>query len=86
MVAELSSMMPSNHGYIVWVYRGLGEFIGYINGWNQMVSTGFDVVLYPVLMSEYIDQLYKKYNIKLFFFFMSLFINAPIFISEIIKK
>ncbi len=34
--AELGSMMPSHHGYIIWVFRGFekdkfGHFLGFYN-------------------------------------------------------
>ena len=32
MTAELASMMPSNHGQILWVYRALGNYAGFTNG------------------------------------------------------
>src|SRR5438270_638409 len=33
MVAELSSAIPEEGGYYVWVRRGLGRFWGFQEGW-----------------------------------------------------
>lgn len=34
MTAELSTMIPENGGYILWVRDAYGPFLGWINAWN----------------------------------------------------
>jgi len=53
MTSELSTMMPENGGYIVWVTRGCGTFVGWLNAWNGLLSNLFDNALYPVLAMDY---------------------------------
>ena len=57
VTAELSTMMPSNAGYIAWVIRGLGPIAGFINAWNMMLSASLNIPLYPVLFASYVSQL-----------------------------
>lgn len=57
VTAELSTMMPSNAGYIAWVIRGLGPQAGFINAWNMMLSASLNIPLYPVLFASYVGQL-----------------------------
>eukprot|EP01084_Bolivina_argentea_P178134 307950_1 len=60
MCAELNSMMPCNHGYIIWVYRGLGEFWGFVNAFNTLLATCLDLPLFPVLMVDYFVALFNS--------------------------
>ena len=53
MCAELSSMIPSNHGSIAWVYRGLGPFWGFLYSVNDCCSTLIDTPTYIVLIGTY---------------------------------
>lgn len=57
VTAELSTMMPSNAGYIAWVVRGLGPVAGFVNAWNMILSASLNIPLYPVLFASYIQQL-----------------------------
>lgn len=54
MVSELSMMMPSNHGYILWVARGWGPLVGFFNAYNALAVNTIDLALYPVLASSYV--------------------------------
>jgi len=58
MTAELSTMMPENGSFIVWVSRGCGPFWGCINGYNSLLCNIFDNAIYPVLTMEYWLRLY----------------------------
>jgi len=60
MTAELSTMMPENGSYIVWVSRGCGPFWGCINGYNSLLCNIFDNAIYPVLTMEYWLRLYPS--------------------------
>lgn len=39
MACELALMMDSNGGGFLWVHRGWGPFLGWINGWNSVASS-----------------------------------------------
>jgi len=58
MTAELSTMMPENGSYVVWVCRGCGTFWGCINGYNSLLCNIFDNAIYPVLVMDYWQRLY----------------------------
>jgi amino acid transporter len=54
MVSELSSMMPEEGGYYVWVRRALGDFWGVQEGWWTIGYTCVDMAIYPVLFVNYL--------------------------------
>lgn len=54
MVSELSSAMPEEGGYYVWVKRGLGNFWGFQEGWWTICYTAVDMAIYPVLFVNYL--------------------------------
>lgn len=54
MVAELSSALPDEGGYYVWVRRALGPFWGVQEGWWSICSIAVDMALYPVLFVDYL--------------------------------
>lgn len=54
MVSELSSAMPAEGGYYVWVRRALGNFWGVQEGWWTICYTSVDMAIYPVLFVNYL--------------------------------
>ena len=65
MCAELSGMIPSNHGSIAWVYRGLGSFWGFLYSVNDCSSTLIDTPTYIVLIGTYSqDWLNRFFNVS----------------------
>jgi amino acid transporter len=54
MVCELSSAMPEEGGYYVWVRRALGDFWGVQEGWWTICYTAVDMAIYPVLFVNYL--------------------------------
>ena len=54
MVSELSSAIPEEGGYYVWVTRALGRFWGFQEAWLSWVGNMFDVALYPTLFVSYL--------------------------------
>ncbi len=54
MVSELSSAIPEEGGYYVWVTRALGRFWGFQEAWLSFVGNMFDVALYPTLFVSYL--------------------------------
>ncbi len=54
MVAELSSMMPNEGGYYVWVRTAMGDFWAVQQGWWTVCYTLIDLAIYPVLFVNYL--------------------------------
>lgn len=54
MVSELSTAIPEEGGYYVWVRRGMGPFWGYQEAWLSLVGSIFDMAIYPTLFVEYL--------------------------------
>ena len=54
MVSELSSAMPVEGGYYIWVKRALGDFWGFQEGWWTICYTAVDMAIYPVLFVNYL--------------------------------
>ena len=57
---ELSCMMPTNHGSIVWAYRSfynfspkIADFIGFINALNQMLIYAVGLSFAPIIFVGY---------------------------------
>ncbi|CAN5575147.1 APC family permease [soil metagenome] len=55
--AELSSAIPEEGGYVVWVHRALGPFWSFANAWWSWLYTLVDASLYPVLFVTYLSSL-----------------------------
>ena len=54
MVAELSSALPEEGGYYVWVSKAMGNFWGFQEGWWTICYTAVDMAIYPVLFVDYL--------------------------------
>jgi amino acid transporter len=54
MVAELSSAMPREGGYYVWVRTALGNFWAVQEGWWTCCYMVVDLAVYPVLFVNYL--------------------------------
>jgi amino acid transporter len=54
MVAEMTSAVPEEGGYYVYVARGLGLFWGYQEVWLSLVGSIFDMAIYPTLFIGYL--------------------------------
>jgi amino acid transporter len=57
MVSELSSALPDQGGYYVWVTRGMGSFWGFQEAWLSLAGSIFDVAIYPILFVSYLGHL-----------------------------
>lgn len=55
MVSELSSAMPVEGGYYVWVKRALGDFWGFQEGWWTSLYTAVNMAIFPVLFVNYLS-------------------------------
>jgi amino acid transporter len=49
MVGELSAAIPAEGGFYVWVRRALGPFWGFQEAWLSLLSSVFDMAVYPTL-------------------------------------
>jgi len=54
MVSELSSAIPEEGGFYIWVRRGLGNFWGYQETWLSLAGSIFEMALYPTLFVDYL--------------------------------
>jgi amino acid transporter len=54
MVSELSSALPEEGGYYVWVRRALGPFWGFQEAWLSLAASIFDMAIYPILFVTYL--------------------------------
>ena len=57
MIGELSSALPAEGGYYVWVRRGLGNFWGFQEAWLSLAASIFDMAIYPTLFVFYLKQM-----------------------------
>lgn len=53
VTAELSTLLPSNGGYILWVTTAFNDFAGWMIGVNGVVASVLDLSIYPILFAEY---------------------------------
>ena len=56
MVGELSSTLPEEGGYYVWVRRALGPFWGFQEAWLSLLASIFDMAIYPTIFVLYVAQ------------------------------
>ena len=57
MVGELSSALPEEGGYYIWVRRALGPFWGFQNAWLSLAASVFDMAIYPVTFVLYLTRI-----------------------------
>lgn len=57
MTAELSTAMPQDGGYVIWVERAFGRFWGFQEGWLSWLCSFADNALYPVMFVDYLAYL-----------------------------
>src|SRR5262245_12510614 len=53
-MAELSSAMPEEGGYVAWVRRAFGPGWGFQVGWWSWLNSFVDVAVYPALFADYL--------------------------------
>src|SRR5438094_10448502 len=56
MVGELSSAIPAEGGFYVWVKRALGPFWGFQEAWLSLAASAFDMAIYPTLFVLYLGR------------------------------
>ncbi len=55
VMAELSSALPLEGGYVFWVKRAFGPWWAFQIGWWSLVGSLTDMALYPVLFVKYLS-------------------------------
>lgn len=56
MTAELSSAIPEEGGFYIWVKRAMGPFPGFMCAWLSWLYSIVDAALYPLLFSTYLSK------------------------------
>jgi amino acid transporter len=56
MTAELSSAIPQEGGFYVWVKRAMGPFPGFMCAWLSWLYSIIDAALYPLLFGTYLSK------------------------------
>jgi len=60
MIGELSSAIPAEGGYYVWVRRTAGPFWGFQEAWLSLAASVFDMAIYPTLFVAYVSRLFPR--------------------------
>ncbi len=60
MLGELSSAMPAEGGFYVWVRRAMGPLWGFQEAWLSLVASIFDMAIYPALFVAYLGRLFPS--------------------------
>lgn len=74
MIGELSSALPSEGGFYVWVRRALGPFWGYQEAWLSLAASVFDMAVYPALFVSYLGKLFPHMTMGPRAYFWSLLV------------
>ncbi len=56
MIGELTSAIPNEGGFYVWVRRAMGPFWGFQESWFSLSASIFDMALYPVIFGLYLSK------------------------------
>ncbi len=56
-VAELGAMIPRSGGFYVYVRRALGEYVGFVVGWSDWLSTCGTIAAVALVLGEYTGRL-----------------------------
>ncbi len=62
MIGELSSAIPDEGGFYVWVRRAFGPFWGYQEAWLSLSASIFDMAIYPKLSVLYLGRLMPSWT------------------------
>src|SRR6201998_2096026 len=62
MLGELSSALPQEGGYYVWVRRAMGDCWGFQEAWLSLAASVFDMAIYPSLFVLYLARLFPWFG------------------------
>ena len=88
--SELSCLMPTRHGQIIWAYRAfnkihpkLGDFIGFLNAANVLIFWCLNTTVIPIVLVQYLQTMLTgplgnvaTYFVKLAFILSGLILNV----------
>jgi len=57
MIGELTTAIPAEGGFYVWVRRALGPFWGFQEAWLSLAASVFDMAIYPRIFVDYLSRL-----------------------------
>lgn len=60
LVGELSSAIPAEGGFYAWGRRALGPAWGYQQAWISLVTSLFDMAIYPTLFVTYLGRIWPE--------------------------
>ncbi len=63
MIGELTSAIPAEGGYFIWVYRALGRFWGFQEAWLSLAASVFDMAIYPVTFVIYLGRIAPDWTV-----------------------
>jgi amino acid transporter len=64
MIGELSSALPEEGGFYVWVRRAMGDCWGFQEAWLSLVASIFDMAIYPTLFVAYLARLFPWFGLS----------------------
>jgi len=64
MIGELSSAIPAEGGFYVWVRRAMGNLWGFQEAWLSLVASIFDMAIYPALFAAYLGRLFPWFAVE----------------------
>jgi amino acid transporter len=62
MLGELTSAIPSEGGFYVWVRRAMGPFWGYQEAWLSLTASIFDMAIYPTIFVLYLGKFFPAWT------------------------
>ena len=62
MIGELSSALPQEGGFYIWVRRAMGDCWGFQEAWLSLMASVFDMAIYPSLFVLYLARLFPWFG------------------------
>jgi amino acid transporter len=80
ITAELGSSMPNSGGFLLWIRRGLGDFLSYLDALIMVITIVIDLAVYPLIFISYTESLiqftsWEQYLLCVAFIILCLGIN-----------
>lgn len=71
-------MIDTNGGGFIWVHRAWGPFVGWVNGWNGMMSSYINIGLLITLFPSYFPiatDYWEGFGLSVAFVVVTIFVN-----------
>jgi amino acid transporter len=78
LATELGLMVDTNGGGFIWVHRAWGPFVGWVNGWNGMLSSYINIGLLVTLFPSYFPiaaSFWERFGLSVAFVVVTMGIN-----------